>query len=195
MERILEHSIELLELRGEDTTQYRTELYAIEPSRFQNEFITLKTQNIRMVYAMTKDSFKDFWATLKTMDSEAVLKVYDTTKFIVLVSEYPPSITMQSIHQKELSLQESNGFIHLFLTKELIYNPMKHKLVPKHEKISEEEAKILVETMQLKSKNQLPMIQKQDVISRWLGLVPGDIVKITRYNETSGEYYYYRVCM
>ena len=190
MERILEHSIELLELRGEDTTQYKTELYAIEQSRFQNEFITLKTNTIRMVYAMTKDSFKDFWATLKTMDTENILKIYGTTKFIVLVSEYPPSITMQSIHQKEQLLQESNGFIHMFLTKELIYNPMKHKLVPKHEKISEEEAKTLVETMQLKSKNQLPMIQKQDVIARWLGLVPGEIVKITRYNETSGEYYY-----
>jgi DNA-directed RNA polymerase subunit H (RpoH/RPB5) len=42
--------------------------------------------------------------------------------------------------------------------------------------MSEEEVKSLMDTMQLKSKNQLPLIQKQDIIARWLGLYPGDIV-------------------
>ena len=193
MEHILQHSVELLELRGEDTTQYKQDLEAIEPTRFQNEFITLKASTIRVVYAFTKDSFKDFWGTLKNMDNDTVDNIYNTQKFIIIVSEYPPSITLQAIHQKEQTL--TNGFIHMFLMKELMYNPMKHTLVPKHEKLTEQDATQLIEQLQLKSKNQLPMILKQDVIARWLGLVPGDIVRITRYNETSGQYFYYRVCL
>ena len=109
--------------------------------------------------------------------------------------EYPPSITLQAIQQKDVLLQEQQGFIQFFLTRELMYNPMKHELVPKHKKMTEEEIKKLMEETQLKSKNQLPLIQKQDIIARWLGLYPGDIVKITRYTETSGKYYYYRCCV
>jgi DNA-directed RNA polymerase subunit H (RpoH/RPB5) len=47
----------------------------------------------------------------------------------------------------------------------------------------------------LKSKLQLPHIHRGDVMAKWLGLRQGDVVRITRYNETSGEYYYYRYCV
>jgi DNA-directed RNA polymerase I, II, and III subunit RPABC1 len=52
-----------------------------------------------------------------------------------------------------------------------------------------------MESLQLKSKTQLPLIQKQDIIARWLGLQQGDVVRITRYTETSGKYYFYRCCI
>ena len=42
----------------------------------------------------------------------------------------------------------------------------------------------------------LPMIRfHEDIIARILGLVPGDIVKITRPSPQSGEYESYRVCV
>jgi DNA-directed RNA polymerase I, II, and III subunit RPABC1 len=79
--------------------------------------------------------------------------------------------------------------------KELMYNPLKHSLVPPHEKISEEESKEILVKYLIKTKSQMPVISRNDVIARWLGLRHGDIVKITRYNESSGIYYYYRCCM
>ena len=72
---------------------------------------------------------------------------------------------------------------------------MKHELVPKHKKMTEDAVKKLMEELQLKTKTQLPLIQRQDIIARWLGLQQGDIVRITRYNDTSGKYYYYRCCV
>lgn len=193
--KILNHSVELLSLRGEDISQYKEELFQIEQSRFYNEVIVLKTTMYAVFYAFSKESFKEMWASFKGMDLEALQETYGTFQFIWILQEYPPSITMQSVQQKELQLQEKKGFIQIFLTKELLYNPTKHELVPKHKKLSPEAAETLVLDLQLKSKNQLPFIQKQDIIARWLGLLPGDIVKITRYTETSGKYYYYRCCI
>lgn len=195
IQKVLKHSVELLELRGENVTEMSETLTSIEPSRFYNEVITVSTKNIAVVYAFSKESFKEMWATFKASDIETLEKNYNSLKFIWVIQEYPPSITMQSIQQKELQLQEAGGFIHIFLMKELMYNPTKHELVPKHKKLTPTEAEQFIQEMQLKSKNQLPFIQKQDIIARWLGLVPGDIVKITRYTETSGKYYYYRCCI
>ena len=195
IQKILNHSIELLELRGENVDSFKTKLEEIDKNRFYNEVIYVSTKNITLIYAFSKESFKEVWANLKPMDISNIEKLYSTKKIIMVLHEYPPSITLQAIIQKDLNMQQQNGYIQIFLMKELMYNPMKHEFVPKHKKMSEEDAKMLIETMQLKSKNQLPLIQKQDIIARWLGLYPGDIVKITRYTETSGKYYYYRCCV
>ena len=45
------------------------------------------------------------------------------------------------------------------------------------------------------SKLKLPYILHNDIIAKWLGLTQGDIVKIERYNNNSGLYYYYRCCI
>lgn len=193
--KILKHSLELLELRGEDITEYKKKLEDIDTNRFYNEVITLATKSMTVFYAFSKDSFKELWGTIRVMDNDALEKMYETNRFLIILHEYPPSITLQAIHAKDASLWEKGGFIHLFLMKELMYNPMKHELVPKHKKLSEEEVKAFLEETQIKSKNLLPFIQKTDIIARWLGLGAGDVVRITRYTETSGKYYYYRTCV
>jgi DNA-directed RNA polymerase I, II, and III subunit RPABC1 len=139
--------------------------------------------------------FKKWWADVKMMTPEEMEKTYKTKGFILIMPDYPPSITLQQLQNKHQSILSNEGFLHLFLCKELMFNPMKHELVPKHEKITEEEGKTLMENLQLKSKTQIPLIQRTDVIARWLGLAQGDIVRITRYNETSGEYFFYRCCI
>jgi hypothetical protein len=90
-------------------------------------------KNITIIYAFTKESFKEIWATLKPMDPATIEKLY-STKIIMILYEYPPSITLQAIVQKDLAMQQQNGYIQLFLMKELMYNPMKHTFVPKHKK-------------------------------------------------------------
>ncbi len=74
-------------------------------------------------------------------------------------------------------------------------NPTKHVLVPKHEIVPEEEHAALLESLMVNSKSQLPIIRFHfDMQARWLGLVPGDIVKITRPSPSAGVYIMYRVC-
>ena len=195
--KVLKHSVELLELRGENTEKYVEDLYNIPSNRFYNEAIPILSKNITVIYILSKDTvFKTWWSQFKGLKLEELEKVYEKKrKFIIILQEYPPSITLQAMQNKNIELLQNNGFLQIFVMKELMYNPTKHELVPKHEKMTDEEIKKLMEELQLKSKTQLPLIQKQDIIARWLGLQQGDIVRITRYNETSGEYFFYRCCI
>ena len=77
----------------------------------------------------------------------------------------------------------------------LVVNPTKHILVPKHEIVPEAEHKNLMESMYITSKSKFPEIKFHvDPIARCIGVVPGDIVKITRASASSGESIIYRVC-
>lgn len=195
IERVLFHTKELMELRGEDGDQFQTKIDEIDLQRFIDDLISIELKHHTLFFAVSKDSFKEFWASIRNMSLEEMEATYKHRKFILILGEYPPSITLQALQQKDTVFNASNGFIQLFLTKELMYNPNKHFLVPKHEKMSEDEVKELMDELQLKTRNQLPFIQKTDIIARWLGLKQGDVVRIIRYSETSGEYRYYRTCI
>ena len=195
IQRILFHTKELLELRGEDGKAFQNKIDEFDIGRFLDEAIPISLKNYTVIFTISKDSFKEWWASIRNLTIEELEKLYDTKRFILILHEYPSSITLQALQQKDVQLNQHQGFIHIFLTRELMYNPMKHFLVPKHEKMTDEEGKKLMEDLQIKTKSQLPLIQKTDIISRWLGLKHGDMVKITRYSETSGEYFYYRCCV
>jgi len=68
----------------------------------------------------------------------------------------------------------------------------KHVLVPKHEILSPEEAKKVLERYHAKPE-QLPYILSSDPMVRVLGAKPGDIIKIIRESKTAGEIVYYRL--
>jgi DNA-directed RNA polymerase subunit H len=77
----------------------------------------------------------------------------------------------------------------------LVINPMKHMLVPKHEIVPAEKHKELMDSMYITSKSKFPEIKFHvDPIARCIGAVPGDIIKITRPSQSSGEAIVYRVC-
>jgi DNA-directed RNA polymerase I, II, and III subunit RPABC1 len=78
----------------------------------------------------------------------------------------------------------------------LVSNPLEHVAVPKHELVPESLHAELLKKYNLKTKMNLPMIKfHEDIIGRIIGLVPGDIVKITRPSSSAGEYIIYRVCV
>lgn len=193
--KILRHSVELLQLRNEETKDFEKELFEYQTNRFYSEIINVNTKNIAVIYAFSKESFKDFWSNIRNKSVDEIKEEYGKLKIILILNDYPSSITYQALQKKELQLAAEEGFIQIFLMQELMYNPTKHELVPKHEKMNNEDVKILMENLKLKAKTQLPLIQKTDVIARWLGIQSGDVVKITRYSPTSGKSYYYRCCI
>lgn len=193
--KILRHSVELLQLRNEETKDFEKELFEYQTNRFYSEIINVNTKNIAVIYAFSKESFKDFWSNIRNKSVDEIKEEYGKLKIILILNDYPSSITYQALQKKELQLAAEEGFIQIFLMQELMYNPTKHELVPKHEKMNNEDVKILMENLKLKAKTQLPFIQKTDVIARWLGIQSGDVVKITRYSPTSGKSYYYRCCI
>ena len=67
-----------------------------------------------------------------------------------------------------------------------------HTLVPKHTKLSEEEAKAILLKYNI-NKNQLPKISIKDVAIKEMDIKKGDIIKIERKSETAGKSFFYRV--
>jgi DNA-directed RNA polymerase subunit H len=66
-----------------------------------------------------------------------------------------------------------------------------HELVPKHEKLSEEEKKDVLEHYKI-NLSELPTIFITDPAISKLSLKPGDVIKITRKSATCHEAIFYR---
>ena len=66
-----------------------------------------------------------------------------------------------------------------------------HKLVPKHEILSEEEKKQILLQFNA-TEDQFPFLFSTDPVAREIGAKPGDMVKISRISDTAGQAVYYR---
>ena len=66
-----------------------------------------------------------------------------------------------------------------------------HVLVPKHEVLSPEEAREVLERYKV-APYQLPLIKASDPAARAVGTKPGDILRITRRSFTAGKAIGYR---
>ena len=86
-----------------------------------------------------------------------------------------------------------NYRIEYFREAELLVDITEHKLVPRHIVLTPQEKDELLLRYKLKP-SQLPRIQLQDPMARYLGLNHGQVVKIVRPSETAGRYITYRIC-
>ena len=186
---------DMLEARGEDVSYIEEHGDVVERSRYYNEIIKLDTNKTTVFFILNKELLKQWKEEEKS--PEDMVTNYNMNHFILILSETPSPAMMHFLQDRDKGLQAKpiEGQLQIFYKQELKYNPMKHALTPLHEKLSKEEADKVMTDYLIKHKTQMPLILKTDIISRWLGLKHGEIIKITRYNETSGTYYYYRCCM
>ncbi len=85
-------------------------------------------------------------------------------------------------------------FVQIISLTQLLINIIDHRDVPKHEVISEEEKKELLKKYYITDLN-LPNILRNDAMAIYLGLLPGEVVRILRPSPTSGTYVSYRICV
>ena len=71
------------------------------------------------------------------------------------------------------------------------FDVFKHRLVPRHEVLSREEAEEVLKKYHAKP-HQLPWIKASDPIAIILGAKPGDVIKVTSKSPTAGVYVHYR---
>jgi DNA-directed RNA polymerase subunit H (RpoH/RPB5) len=185
------HIRDMLEARGDDVSYIVEHGDAVDYMRYYNEIITLDTDNTVVFFALNKaKELKD----REKCAADMIAKYEQRKNFIIVLYQVPSSPILNQFQQRNKDLQSQGGMLSIFYAKELMYNPLKHTLVPKHEKMKIEESKAIMEMYMIRHHKHMPLISKDDVMARWLGLRTGDIVKITRNNETSGQYFYYRCC-
>ena len=114
------------------------------------------------------------------------------TSIICLINE--PVVPV--FHQASINVWSTRNLRLSFLFMDsFTMNPLNHYLVPKHEIIPKEQHDGLMKSMYITQKSQFPFIRyHDDPITRVIGAVPGDIIKITRPSPSAGEYIVYRMC-
>jgi DNA-directed RNA polymerase I, II, and III subunit RPABC1 len=110
-----------------------------------------------------------------------------TPKIMLIFKTKPNTNILKILKEKEYKGNE------MFWLNNLVINITHHFLVPKHEKITEDEVKKLMMELYITNRLHLPLMLKTDPIARYLDLSSGDVVRITRFSPTSGQYYSYRV--
>tara|TARA_Y100001935_G_C17311314_1_gene516513 strand:+ start:2506 stop:3258 length:753 start_codon:yes stop_codon:yes gene_type:complete len=106
------------------------------------------------------------------------------------------SESIQEEMEKNNIFLENKHFrnVHLFNIDNFTNNILKHRLVPPHKAIRErKEIEQILEVCNC-TLQQLPIILKNDIMSKMLRLSTGDICEIIRKNDKCGTYPFYRVC-
>ena len=86
-----------------------------------------------------------------------------------------------------------NHTTEIFWYKQLTFNVTKHNLVPQHELLHSDEHRNIKRDYLLNSTKQLPTILSTDPVTKYYGMYPGDICRITRHNENVGTSIFYRL--
>jgi DNA-directed RNA polymerase subunit H (RpoH/RPB5) len=199
---IINNLKEMMLDRSENIDEFEEHEVDIDREEFYNDknVIEFHTTNTTIVFALTKKLRKTILEELKELAADDIMNFvsrYNNKMNIVLVFSNDTISTpiMAQLNRYDKLLQKKGGTLQYFHIKNLLFNPTKHVLVPKHTKISGDDVTEMMEKYMIKSKIQIPYILHNDPIAKWLGLKQGDVIKIDRMNENSGLSYYYRVCV
>ena len=200
IEIIINNLKEMLLDRMDNIDEFEEHEIDVDKDEFYNDknVIEFHTSNTTIIFALTKKLRKNILEELKDSSDDITkfIEKYNNKSNIILVFSNDTNSTpiVQQLNKYDKILQKKGGSLQYFHVKNLLFNPTKHNLVPKHVKMTQEEISEMMEKYMIK-KPQMPFILHTDVIAKWLGLKHGDVVKIERLNENSGISYYYRVCI
>jgi len=197
---IIKNLKEMLLDRGDNIDEFEEHEVDVDREEFYNEknLIEFHTSHTTIIFALKKlrkkvlDELKD-----SSEDIMNFVAKYNNKLNIILVfnNDTISTTIVQQLTKYDKMLQKKGGTLQYFHIKNLLFNPTRHQLVPKHIKLSPEQVSEVMEKYLIKGKIQMPYILHNDVIAKWLGLKQGDVVQIERLNENSGISYYYRVCI
>jgi|688.fasta_scaffold66042_2 DNA-directed RNA polymerase I, II, and III subunit RPABC1 len=196
---------EMLVYRGDDVSIFKEHLLSMNKEDFETDrnVIDIQTSNTSVIYALTKKLRKMIIDELKEKIKDSNNNINDfTSKYgskinvILIFNNESISTTVKSLLNKyDKFFQKNGGQLQYFTLQQLMFNPTKHEYVPTHTKLTEEEAKEFMKEYMTRTKMHMHVILQSDPIAKWIGLKHGDIVKINRYNENSGESFSYRSCI
>jgi|UniRef100_A0A6C0LCV3 DNA-directed RNA polymerase subunit H (RpoH/RPB5) len=202
---IINKNIEdMLVNRGDDVSSFKEILLSLSKEDFESDklVINVQTLNTTILYALSKNLRKNIINELKEKlkDGDNIkdfTNKYGGKNNIILVfnNESISTAVKSQLNKYDKIFQKNGGHLQYFSSQQLMFNPTKHEYVPKHTKLTEEEVKDFMKEYLARSKMHMHVILQNDPIAKWIGLKHGDIVRIDRYNENSGESFSYRSCI
>ena len=83
--------------------------------------------------------------------------------------------------------------LQFFHIRQLQFDITTHRMAVPHRILKEDERTALFKRYNVvKPEEQLPWIDSQDAMSKWIGAVPGDILEVLRHSDVAGSQPYYR---
>ena len=111
--------------------------------------------------------------------------------FVIVLYDKPNDTLIQLLK----SIWEQDGiFITIFSIKNTLFNILDHVMVPKHRKLKQEKKNIMMK-FNITNEVEIPEISRFDPVAIILFLRPGELCEITRYNKTSIQNIFYRICI
>lgn len=191
---VKKNQIKMIQRRGYTVKKRESDLLKISLDSFLEVYIPFaeqQKQSLRSVlsrpYEHADDDsriyvyFADQSKTSKQLGVDVVSDVIATAdqyraKKIVLITPSPLTPSASKKIQDLLSYTVS-----VFLETEMVYDPTEHYFTPEHRALETEEQREFLKRNNL-SIDQLPIILTTDMISRYYGFRPGQVIEIKRVN-------------
>ena len=112
----------------------------------------------------------------------------------IVVTLVPPSESILTVVRDHIN-DAKNPLLQIFDIRRLQFDITTHRKVPPHRILTQEEVEKLGQKMNVRDyKKQLPWIDSQDAMAKWIGARPSDVIEIIRFSESAGATPYYRYC-
>jgi DNA-directed RNA polymerase subunit H (RpoH/RPB5) len=110
------------------------------------------------------------------------------TNGVILVALTPPSENV--LKAIKALAAERVQFFHI---RQLQFDVTTHRMAMPHRILKEDERNAMFKRYNVtKPGEQLPWIDSQDTMAKWIGAMPGDILEVTRHSDVAGPQLYYR---
>jgi DNA-directed RNA polymerase subunit H (RpoH/RPB5) len=163
---------------------------SVEGAPVSPDYVDTREKNIIVVLVAPNSTIATKTPEFKKLLTKVPLNKNESNN-IIIVSQYTlTNPIIKSIPAQGLELRAH--IEHYNYNMFIIVKPT-HSSVPPHVMLSDAEVDALCDTYRLNRK-EFQRITRGDVMSVWLGLRPGAVVKVYRQSETSGEIIAYRLC-
>lgn len=105
------------------------------------------------------------------------------------------SLTPLSENVLKVAKSYAKDRIQFFHIRQLQFDITTHRLAVPHRILTDEQKTAIFEKYKISNPEQLPSIDSQDPMAKWIGAVPGDIIEVIRHSDVAGQQYYYRHCV
>ena len=107
------------------------------------------------------------------------------TNGIIIIAMSPPSenvLRVAKSHAKDIW--------------QLQFDVTTHRMAMPHRILSEDERTEVFNKFKISNpENQLPWLDSQDTMVKWIGAIPGDVIEVIRHSDAAGRSAYYRYCV